>query len=186
MRRISWRSAMRGFGGQGVRLTLGYLVILGGGFLAMSFLHWLPNVVFSKLVTWGMTPGSAEVLPIVLSILGVVLEVLLWLIAALTWLLAPAMVGENYLLVPGLREWFGLIRSQFSRILLAELLTLAVGVLITAPIVVPIDYAVGHYPHLLLPLRTLAYGLAFTGFLAFMAVANVFIYLDVKYEHAEQ
>jgi hypothetical protein len=186
MHRVTWRSALRGFSGQFVRLALGYLIVLGGAFLLMSFLHWLPNVLFSKLVTWGIAPGTAEVLPIVLSVVGTVLEVLLWLLlVALTWLLAPAMIGENYLLFPGLREWLGLIRSQFRRILLAEMLTLAVGILIAVPILAPIDYALSHYPFLLPPLRTLAYGLAFTGLLAFLAVANVFIYLDVNYEHAE-
>jgi hypothetical protein len=42
--------------------------------------------------------------------------------------------------------------------------------------------AADHYPGLPAAAQNLAYGIALAPLTAFMAVANVFIYLDVRYE----
>jgi hypothetical protein len=182
LRRAGWQESLRGYSTSGFRLTLAYLLAAGGALLLMGALHWLPGAFIARAPEWGLSPIAERVAAALISALALVVEMLLWLLIGLTWLLAPPLVAEELPFAVGVREWWRMIRDHFNRIVLAELLTLALGALIAVPIAVPVYFAISSYPQLPLPLRTLAYGIASAGFVAFMAVANVFIYLDVKYE----
>jgi hypothetical protein len=131
----------------------------------------------------GMIPWVADVLSDGLSGLGLVLEIVLWFVIGLAALLSPLVVAEEMRVVGALREWAILLRENLRRIMLAEAMALGLGVVITLPFVLPVWLAEGHY-HPPMGLVNVAYGAAFAPLLAFLAVANVFIYLDVRYEHA--
>src|SRR5262249_9426970 len=154
-------------------------------YLLLSFLQWLPIVINNAMADAGLSPTLVRLIPGTISIFGMLVVVVLWLVIALTWLLPPALVAEEFSLGSGLLALGRLIRANVSGVLLAEMLTVAVGVLIAAPIYYLIDdVLLGEFPLVLMPARFVVKGLAWTGFLAFMAVANVFIYLDVKYEQS--
>jgi hypothetical protein len=182
MHPAQWGDARRGFFKLGLRLTIAYLVILGGSLFIMGVMEWLPNVLFEQGQQLDMPVWLAEVAPALLSAVGVIIEVVLFILIGLTWMLAPLLIIEEAPLMPGVREWLGLIRDHWNRIVLAEILTLILGTVVTLPIFRILEYTIGRFPHLPAAVSLAAYGVALTPFIAFMAVANVFIYLDVKYE----
>jgi hypothetical protein len=177
-----WHDTRRGFARLGLRLTIAYMVILGGSLFIIGIMEWLPNVLFEQGQQLEMPAWLGEAAPALLSAVGVTIEVVLFILIGLTWLLAPLVVIEETPLIPGVREWLGLIRDHWNRIVLAEILTLTLGTVVTLPIFRILEYAIGRFPHLPTAASLAAYGVALTPFIAFMAVANVFIYLDVKYE----
>lgn len=188
LRPARWREAAQGYFDLGFRLTLAYLLVLGGSFLLMRFVYWVPVQLYEQSVLMVSQAGAptwlAEVLPAAFAVFGVVVSILLWMVVGLTWLLAPLLVVEDYSLFRGINEWYVLVRDNLNRILLAQSMALAVGVLVTIPFAAPICYAAYSFPHLPTPLVYAAYGAALAPFVAFMTVANAFIYLDVKYERA--
>lgn len=177
-----WRETRRGFFNLGLRLTIAYLFILGGSLLIMGLVEWLPAVIFEESLHVEMPAWLAQIVPALLSAVGVAVEAILFILIGLTWMLAPLLVVEQVPLVAGVREWLGLIREHWNRVVLAEILTLILGTIVTYPIFRILEYVIGSYPLLPAALRYAAYGVALMPFIAFMAVANVFIYLDVKYE----
>jgi hypothetical protein len=182
IRPARFREATYGFFNVGLRLVLAYLLILGGVYVLMRLIHWGPTELNEQSVRFGLIPELVNFLPALLSAVGLIVEILLWALVGLSLLLAPLLVVEDLPLSAGIREWCALIREHFSRAALAEALALALGGLITVPIALPVYFAVQQFPHLPEPLQFAAYGLFLAPLLAFMAVANVFIYLDLKYE----
>jgi hypothetical protein len=177
-----WRDTRRGFFTLGLRLTIAYMVILGGSLFVMGLMEWLPELFFDQGQQLDMPVWLAEVAPALLSAVGVIVEVVLFVLIGLTWMLAPLLIIEEAPLISGVREWLGLVRDHWNRVVLAEILALILGTVVTLPIFRILEYAIGRFPHLPPALSFAAYGVALTPFIAFMAVANVFIYLDVKYE----
>ncbi len=112
---------------------------------------------------------------------------MLWFALGLTWLLAPIIVVEDCDVFTALGSWCRLLAQHAGRILLAEALAVMVGLLVTLPFAGPVWLALQgreFQPNLgAEAIQYVAWGLALTPFLAFLAVANVFIYLDVRYEH---
>jgi hypothetical protein len=182
LRPARFREATHGFFNLGVRLVLAYLLILGGDYALMRLMHWAPKELYEQSLNIGLAPPLSDVVPALLSTIGMIVEVMLWLLIGLSWLLAPLLVVEESPLFAGIKEWLALIREHLSRVLLAEALSLALGALITVPIALPVHFAIQHFPHMPESLQFAVYGMSMAPFLAFMAVANVFIYLDVKYE----
>src|SRR5262249_27243843 len=79
MRRIKISEAMRGIATPGIRLTLAYLLLLGGAFLIMSVLHWAPGLFAEN--SDGQPPGTlARIIAAGISIVGLAIEVSLWLL----------------------------------------------------------------------------------------------------------
>src|SRR5262245_3228692 len=182
IRPARFREASRGFSNIGVRLVLAYLLILGGIYALMRLVQWIPAELNELSARLGLIQELQNFLPALLSIVGLIVEIMLWVLIGLSWLVAPLLVVEELPLFAGIREWFALVRGHLSRSALAEVLAVALGGLITLPIALPIYFAVQHFPHLPEPLQFAAYGIALAPLAAFMAVANVFIYLDLKYE----
>lgn len=185
-REVRLHEAARGIVASVTKMLIVYIVLVGGAFYLMSLLHRLPGWLT-------VPPGQileaslgTRVLAGVVSFVGLLCEVILWVVIVLTWLLPPILVGEEYSLVGGIREWLGLITSHFNRIALAEVMTLGVGLLLAAPVFLPIQRALTHFSvYLPQPIETMAIALSATAFLAVVAVGNVFIFLDAKYEQTE-
>jgi hypothetical protein len=117
-------------------------------------------------------------------VIGLVLEVALWCTIGLAGLIAPILVVEDQPLGRVLAAWTWLIREHLTRLLLAEALALSLGSLAALPFALPVWLAADHYPGLPAGAQYLAYGIALAPLTAFLAVANVFIYLDVRYDQA--
>jgi hypothetical protein len=120
-------------------------------------------------------------------VVGLVLEVGLWTLATLLLLLGPLLVVERCGVWSGLRQWLALLRRQLGRALLYEALAAGVGALAGLPLFLPLlALAATYQPDpSLLPTAQITQGvlggLALTLLLAYLIVANVFIYLNLRY-----
>lgn len=186
MRPATWKEVWIGFGRSALRLIGAYLFILGGALLLMQGCRWAPGYLAELLQQRTGRPMLAESIGTALSAVGVLAEIALWFVVGLSWLLAPVIVVEDLGIFQGLRSWVVLLRQHLGRILLGQALALATGVVIALPFALPVWLALANYP---IPgnvpadsLRGLIIGAAAAPILAFVAVANVFVYLDVKYE----
>ena len=87
-----------------------------------------------------------------------------------------------------LRAWLAILRQHLGRIYLYEALALAIAGVLTLPLLIPIALASGaahsHFAERA-TLQVLA-GVACTPMLAYIFVANVFIYLNLRYEFQHQ
>lgn len=186
MRPAKWKEVRHGFGFLFLRLAGAYFFVLGGALLLIQGVRWAPGFFADLAEQNAVRPLFVEGIGTLAALVGFVLEILLWFIVGFSWLLAPVIVVEDLGIFQGLRSWVHLLRQHFSRILLGQALALATGVVVTLPFAVPVLLGLTNYP---MPanvpsdlLRGLIIGIAVAPLFAFVAVANVFIYLDVKYE----
>jgi hypothetical protein len=131
-------------------------------------------------------PGVFAALVVVVRL---VLEVLLWPILALCLLLGPIVVIEECSFAQALRQWVAFLRQHINRVFVYEALAAALGAIVALPFLVPVALAAWAcgaaewaMPATHVTLWLLA-GLALTPLLAYLLVANVFIYLNLRYEH---
>jgi hypothetical protein len=125
----------------------------------------------------------------VLAVARLLIDVLGWPILGLAlFLLGPILVVEDFSLVQGLREWLRMLARHPGRIYLYEALAVALAVVMTLPLFVPVYLTGTHlaggrglYVVELVTLRLLA-GVALTPLIAYLLVANVYIYLNLRYE----
>ena len=146
-------------------------------------MRWVPAAITGWAAAAGLTGDAFDLLQVGSSVAGLVAEVALWCAIGLIGLVAPILVVEELSLGRALAAWGRLIRDHLSRLLLAEALAVGLGSLAALPFALPVWLAAGHYPGLPAGAQNLAYGIALAPLTAFLAVANVFIYLDVRYEH---
>jgi hypothetical protein len=185
LRPARWRDAVWGCIRPTIHLSLaqGLLLLVLGG--AIAGLRWLPG--------WLLQAGderSAQAFHIAAqaaTVAGIALEMALWPALLLLLPLAALLVVEECSFLSALRQWGGLVRRRLARLLLAEGLALGMALLLAAPLALlaaalasrPIE------PDLDLAARLTQralYGLAGSVVLAYLAVANVFIYLHLRYE----
>jgi hypothetical protein len=184
-RPAQWHEVRPGVVGKAVKITLAQALILGMVLLPLWGLHHSMDV-------WAWFFGSH--LPPILqgTFLGLrlLLEIIFWPLAGMSLLLGPLILVEECSPWRGLAEWFDLLRTDLSRIFLYETLAFALGTVLTFPLIFPILYAgwkfslVTDYFLSAVGLATLHVlgGLALTPLVAFLLVANVFIYLNLRYE----
>jgi hypothetical protein len=182
MRPVRMGEAAAGSAGLIRRLACAYVLIIGGAVLLMLGVRWMPEAVTAWTARVGLAEELRDMLLAGLSIVGLIVEVALWCAMVLAGLLAPILVVEDVSVGKGLRAWFGLVREHLGRLLLAEALAVGLGGLAALPFALPVWLAASHYPGLPPGAPYLAYGIALAPLTAFLAVANVFIYLDVRYE----
>jgi hypothetical protein len=186
MRRCRPGEALRGFFSLELRLVIAYFLIVAGLALISALMRSLPAVLPVTLADSGAPAWLAATAHNGVTALGTAIEVALWFALGLTGLLAPVMVVEECSIFTALVSWCRLLRRHPGRILLAEALAIMVGVLITLPFAAPVFLALQgreFVPSLGADaVKFAAWGLAFTPLAAFLAVANVFVYLDVRYE----
>jgi hypothetical protein len=169
-----------------LRLTVAWLLVAGlcGGLLAG--LHWLEGWVRAE------EPAGVEVLTGAIVSLRLVIEVVAWPLLGLALLLAPTIVVEECSPLRALGQWLGLLRRKLKRVFVYETLAAALGGITSLPLVFPVALAVGSWSGeaALNPVveGTLAVlcGLALAPLLAYLAVSNVYVYLNVRYEREPQ
>lgn len=154
-----------------------YLLIGGAVLLAIFGLRILPG--------WVLAQAVIEPIPTIALIASLVLEVLLWPVLGLCLLLGPVVVIEDSGLIQSIVLWWSLIRRNLGRVLLYEGLALALAAVMTVPFLLPVSLAGSH------PLASssaaamtlfLLGGCALTPLVGYLIVANVFIYLNLRYE----
>lgn len=188
------------FVGYAVQVLLANAIIAGAG-LALLFLM---NHVSESADKWladysGMNERVREILMALALIVLSLLSVLVWLMVGLCWLIAPAIVVEESSWLAGVREWRQLVREHFGRIVVYEGLTIMLGIAISLPLTLTVNLALRGEPTIMpgWPVSTgnvenwikggahaAIKGLTAGPLLALLAVANVFIYLNLRYEQS--
>jgi hypothetical protein len=190
LRQARWREGLRGASPLVARLivTLGIVAASCWGLIVLC--RWIPFWLVppseepSLAWLWQAAAGAALAA-------GMAFEVGLWAVLGVSPLLASLLVVEKCSVFSALRQWLALIGKHLARLFLFEALATATGLLLMVPFVV-----------LLLPLRTmfvdpqltLAFvcarnllgGLAGALLVAYLIVANVFIYLHLRYHSASR
>jgi hypothetical protein len=186
LRPALWSEARVGIGRATLRTVLTQVVLLGAAWGLMVFLRWLPYWLGPGPDESGSVPRQSAAGAALA--LGMVLESVLWVVFFFWWLLPPILVVEECSIGRGLWQWVDLLRKHFSGVLLYQALALSFGVLLTAPcllLIAPMFLPSFCPPEGLLDLtesvRYRLLGLACSPMLTFWIVANVFIYLNLRY-----
>jgi hypothetical protein len=175
-------------------------VLFAGGSLGLLFL-------MTHLQVWsddwlhraGLGDTAREVVFTPILVLIFLFSVLIWIVVGLCWLLTPAIVVEETSWLGGIREWRQLLRDHFGRIVVYEGLTILLGVAIALPLTLAVSLSLHGTPTLYpaWPLdgsdsnwveggvKAAVQGLTAAPVLALLAVANVFIYLNLRYEQGK-
>jgi hypothetical protein len=172
------------------RLVLAQVVV-GGFFVGLLALwRWLP--AWLEPTALAEPTGWRSGLTSSLLAARLLIEVLGWPIFLMSLLLlGPLVVIEDYSVVRALGEWLRLVRQHLGRIYLYEALAFALGIILMLPLLVPIGLAAGHvlagreFTQVEEATLSVLIGLALTPLFAYMQVANVFIYLNLRYEFYE-
>jgi hypothetical protein len=119
----------------------------------------------------------------VLALLGAVLLPALFCVSLL---LGPILVVEHCSALQALGHWGRLLWRNFGRVLANEILAFGLGVLITLPVLLPVlGLSWLPLPERLTRAATITrqvlIGLALAPLLAYLTVANLFIYLNLHY-----
>jgi hypothetical protein len=174
-----------GFARQWLRVLIAQGVVAGLVVAVMWFLRAAaPWIVTHDL---GDLNPTRDVLLSVLAALRLVFEVICWPILGLAvLLLVPVLVIEEYSILRSLREWLGMVRRHLGRIYLYEALAFMLATTLALPLLLLVGgaaYATGEFFGQVERYTVLVLaGLALTPFIAYLIVANVFIYLNLRYE----
>jgi hypothetical protein len=208
LRPARWGEARTRLGLNVVNLTLASAILVGALLAAIFGLRELPTWLLTS-ATWPADLAVRASLAGGAAALGVLLEVVLWLLLVLALLLPPVVVTEECSFLAALFHWARLLRRHLSRAILYEALVLIPAVIMTAALLVPVEVAAAgqidrlnaHAPELgqpaeakqvtveqfkmnwIVPVQRILQGLIISPGLAFLVVANVFVYLNLRYEH---
>jgi hypothetical protein len=163
-----------------VQLMLAHLLV--GGVLLLVFL------LLQKLDQ----PHLADVARAPLSVIRLICEVVFWPLWGLMLLFAPIVVIEECAFPRAILEWWGMLRRHVGRLLLYETMATLFGLVVAAPFLVPVLLAVsslevdaGLVGMARLATAAILGGLAATPLVAYLLVANVHIYLNLRYEFSQ-
>jgi hypothetical protein len=182
LRPAYWSEARAGLLKFSTRLLIAFLIAGGSAVLAILLLRRLPQFLFSAD---GQRPLAVDSL----KVLALLIEVVLWPVVGFTLLLGPVIVVEESSVLTALGQWWWLVRRHLGRLFLYQSAAALGGIAMLAfayPLVLAglsrfgdwtgFDSATGF------ALCMLA-GLAAAPLLAYIAVAHVFIYLNLRYEY---
>jgi hypothetical protein len=164
----------------------GALLLVVGGLLAVLYLLGRAPEWIAPLEP----PALAEGLTALVAVLRVLVAVAVWPLLGLALLLGPTVVIEEGSLSHSLTLWGGLLRRHLVRIILYETLAATVAFVVSVPFIFPVVVAAGPALGDGVVAQATAYvaavllGLAVSPALAYLTVANVFIYLNLRYEQA--
>jgi len=184
LRPARWHEATTRLGLFSSRLILSHVLVGGGVLLAIFGIYALGEWVLVQDVEG---PGPTT-LAAAANMLTLILEVLLWPTLGLTFLLSPIVIVEECSAFRAIAQWWTLLRRYLSRAFFYEALAAALGTIMTLPFLVPVIVAgwfslrSPHFPDVTMDTLCVLTGLALTPLIAYMAVANVFIYLNLRYE----
>lgn len=184
-RPASLREARAGLGRHVGRLLPALLLVTGLVLGLIVLLRWLPGELVADP---GEDAAGTPVFAGAVAVLGLLIEVVLWPLLGFALLLGPAAVVDEGTTGRTLAVWWSLLRRHLSRVLLYVALAFALGLITTAPVLLPVLLA-GWFdvpdPTLALTVhsaRTVLVGLALTPLICYLIVASVFIYLNLRYE----
>jgi hypothetical protein len=189
-RAATWPDSSRGLGRNAGRLVWAYLIAVGLPALVLLGIHVSAGRLATDLATdWAAS--TREALAGSLLILELLVLVLLGPLLAFAQLLGPILVIEECSAGAGLRQWRHFVRQHFGRLFFYEAFAITVGVVATLPLLIPtmlaaqaagVSAATGGWDIALALVLAVVEGVALTPLLAYLAVANVFIYLSLRYE----
>jgi hypothetical protein len=185
LRPAKWREAFTGLAGLSIRLSIAQLVVTGNTLLVVELLRVLPAYFLYENPLQNVVP--AEVIGTVAVIAAMGAEVLQWPVFGLSLLLAPILAVEGSSIGTALLQWLRLVRRQLGRAFVYEALAFGMGLIITLPLFVPMVtldkiYKIERMQHAIQAARIVLTAMAIGPLFAYMAVANVFIYLNLRYE----
>jgi hypothetical protein len=169
------------------RLLIAQLAVGGTAIAAIVFLRWVPAWLLDSRPPEAL--GGPEVFAGTLTAVALVLQVLLWPVLGFTLLLAPLILVEECSIGQALWQWWGLVRRHLTQVFLYESLAASLAGVASLPFVFPVALALGSAPltgsagSIAQATLILLTGLALTPLIAYLIVANVFIYLNLRYEH---
>jgi hypothetical protein len=185
LRPARWRETLSGLTGLSIRLSIAELVVAGNTMLIVEMLRYLPMYFLNSNPLQEYI--SADVMATVAVTTAMIAEVLQWPVYGLSLLLGPILAVEGCSVGGALLQWLRLIRRQLGRAFVYEALAVAVGLIITLPLIVPLATFVSIYnfeaiKDSIKAARTVLQAMALGPLFAYLAVANVFIYLNLRYE----
>lgn len=179
-----------------VPVVLANVLVAGAALGLLAVLEYVPDWTRHALDTGGLAPAARDAIYVLARLAVEVLSVWLWIVVGLCWLLSPAIVVEESSWLRGVREWRQLVREHFGRVVVYEGLTILLGVAVALPVTLAVGLAVDNRLEVLPalpaagdgwvdgPVRAVVSGLPAAPLLALLAVANVFIYLNLRYEQS--
>lgn len=185
MRPVSWAEARTGMQPFFLRLSIAYLLVGGVGYGLIELFQRLPGWIFQA----GLSGTTFEVVATAVSILGLLVAISVFVVLMFTLLVAPILVVEEGSVTDAIREWRALIREHRLRVFLYEGLAFAFGLVTMLPLAIPFYLALSHGPGIapnmvgVSTIRAIG-GLVAGPLIAFLAVANVFVYLNLRYEYS--
>ena len=174
-----------GMASQTLRLAATLVIVVGAGVALIWLLRELPAWMLRQheAAWWGHAASAT-------LIVRLILEVVFWPVIALApLLLGPILIVEQGSFWAAIRDWWRLLRQHLGRIFLYEALATTLAAVFTVPLLIPI--AVASWPLGDLPGQQqqivenaviVLGGIALTPLIAYLVVANVFIYLNLRYE----
>jgi len=187
MRPVATSEARSGIVMFSLRVFLGYAVTIGLGIGLLALLGRAPEAT-AKAVA-GMDSNVAEVLTTGAWLIGILLEVGIFTMMLASLLVPPILVVEECSIGASIREWRALLGEHRTRVMVYEAMALVLAIVAALPLLLPVHLASIFKPPLEPPnwisealfpvLRAVAFGPA----LAYLAVANLFIYLNLRYEY---
>jgi hypothetical protein len=200
MRPARLSEGLKGIVGYAVPVVIANVLVAGVALGFVFLMNRVPGWAERGLYDAGMENETLrEVIFTPILVVVRLLSVLAWLVVGLCWLLGPAIVVEESSWVAGIREWRQLIREHFGRVLVYEGLALMLGLAVALPLTAAVSLALTGRPTVIpeWPIKAVYTGNWITGgvtaalesltmapLLAVIAVANVFIYLNLRYEQA--
>jgi hypothetical protein len=199
MRPAKFAEAMGPFAGYALPVLIANVLIGGSGLGLLFLMRKVPLWAAEWLHGAGMSDTVHEVVLTAILVVVLLMSILIWIIVGLCWLLTPAIVVEESSWLAGVREWRQLLREHFGRIVVYEGMTILLGLAISLPLTLSVGLALAGDPKVLPRwpvdvgsgsnwvaggVEAGMHGLTAAPLLALMAVANVFIYLNLRYEQS--
>jgi hypothetical protein len=181
MRPARWREGAAGLTGTTVRIAAAQLLTAGVAVGVIVFLRLMPGILL------GQAGAAGEAIAAGAAAFGMIVEVVLWPIIGFSLLLPPILVVEDCSVPQALVHWQRLLRADPGRVFLYEALALGLGLAATLLLALPWLALFTYQPEARIAAavvftRSVLAGLAAAPLLAYLMVANVFIYINLRYE----
>jgi hypothetical protein len=194
MRPARLRDALAGLPRYAGPVVVANAIVAGVALAFLFLMHYVPTWVERGMTNSGLSGPALNALFAPMLIGLMLLSILAWLVIGLCWLLTPAIVIENSSWIAGIQEWRHLVRDHFGRVLVYEGLAVLLGFAVALPMTIAVSLTLHGQPTLV-PAWPTGSGAGAVGattavlealtaapLLALMGVANVFIYLNLRYE----
>ena len=170
-----------------VRLMGCYLVVVG---LILAILRGMDElyVFIQGLSEPVWVVENQDILLSAVAVIRVLLQVILLPVMGFSLLLGPIVIVEECSMLRALRHWWNMVMKHPSRLFFYEALVAAIGLVASLPFLLPVFWANMNIPEAGLPHYAaqgfiyLLLGLALTPAIAYLTVANVYLYLHLRYD----